>query len=152
MFKVSRLPIVGKTTGYENATARISNGAENLALYPKLKLDLVTEQNSEKVITSLKTTGQLPAEYVTKEIAKNKYGWERNKPFKQGQIGGDIFLNSQKLLPESEGRIWKEADIGINNNIARSKQGGTRLLYSNDGLLFITTDHYQSFKEIGKWK
>lgn len=49
-------------------------------------------------------------------------------------------------------RSWKEADIGIDRNIDRNKQAGTRLLYSNDGLLFITTDHYQSFKEIGRWK
>ncbi|RDE82116.1 guanine-specific ribonuclease N1 and T1 [Haemophilus parainfluenzae] len=40
----------------------------------------------------------------------------------------------------------------MNNQISRNKQPGTRLLYSNDGLLFITTDHYKSFKEIGKWK
>lgn len=55
-------------------------------------------------------------------------------------------------MPEADGRIWREADLGINNNIGRNKQAGTRLLYSNDGLLFITTDHYESFKEIGKWK
>ena len=54
--------------------------------------------------------------------------------------------------PSSDGRVWFEADVGISNQISRNKQPGTRLLYSNDGLLFITTDHYKSFKEIGKWK
>ncbi|WP_365895437.1 ribonuclease domain-containing protein [uncultured Haemophilus sp.] len=67
-------------------------------------------------------------------------------------MGGDIYRNEQQLLPTSDGRVWFEADVEINNQISRNKQLGTRLLYSNDGLLFITTDHYKSFKEIGKWK
>ena len=56
-----------------------------------------------------------------------------------------------KLLIRNVGKL-KEADVEINNQISRNKQPGTRLLYSNDGLLFITSDHYKSFKEIGKWK
>lgn len=44
------------------------------------------------------------------------------------------------------------ADVGLKNTISRSKQLGTRLLYSNDGLLYITTDHYQSVTFIGRWK
>ena len=44
------------------------------------------------------------------------------------------------------------ADVGLKNTISRSKQPGTRLLYSNDGLLYITTDHYQSVTFIGRWK
>ncbi|MFQ1050095.1 ribonuclease domain-containing protein [Avibacterium paragallinarum] len=63
-----------------------------------------------------------------------------------------IFFNRDKKLPISEGRVWREADLGINNQAGRNKQPGTRLLYSNDGLLFITNDHYESFKDIGKWK
>ena len=63
-----------------------------------------------------------------------------------------IFKNNKGLLPNKEGRVWYEADIGVNPNISRSKQPGTRLIYSNDGMLFITTDHYESFKDIGQWK
>ncbi|WP_227547531.1 DUF637 domain-containing protein [Moraxella catarrhalis] len=44
------------------------------------------------------------------------------------------------------------ADVGLKNTISSSKQLGTRLLYSNDGLLYITTDHYQSVTFIGRWK
>ncbi|WP_423227666.1 hypothetical protein, partial [Rodentibacter trehalosifermentans] len=49
------LPVVGKTTGYENQTTRISAGAENIALYPKLKEDLAKQQQAgfEKVIKDL---------------------------------------------------------------------------------------------------
>ena len=147
-----KLPVMGKTQGYEYGDVRISSGAENVALYPKLKLDLQAEQNAALVIDSLKKTGKLPDEYVTKDIAKELYNWSSGKPFKQGQIGGDIFRNESNLLPSKDGRVWYEADIGISNNIGRNKQPGTRLLYSSDGLLFITTDHYKTFKEVGRWK
>ncbi|MED7666586.1 guanine-specific ribonuclease N1 and T1 [Pseudomonas moraviensis subsp. stanleyae] len=36
--------------------------------------------------------------------------------------------------------------------MSRSNQPGTRLLYSNDGLLYITSDHYETVSPIGKWK
>lgn len=48
--------------------------------------------------------------------------------------------------------MWYEADIGLTNTSSRSKQDGTRFLYSNDGLLYITTDHYETVLPIGKWK
>ncbi len=51
-----------------------------------------------------------------------------------GQLGGDIYKNTTKILLEATGRIWKEVDIGMQGNVSRVKQSGTRLLYSNDGL------------------
>ncbi|HFC7470350.1 TPA: hypothetical protein ACFOZT_002131 [Neisseria meningitidis] len=56
------------------------------------------------------------------------------------------------MLPAKQGRIWYEANIGLINTMSRSNQTGTRLLYSNDGLLYITTDHYISAIQIGTWK
>ncbi|MGC0876954.1 ribonuclease domain-containing protein [Pantoea agglomerans] len=56
------------------------------------------------------------------------------------------------MLPSAPGRSWYEADVGLNNMSSRSKQAGTRLLYSNGGLLYITTDHYETATSIGKWK
>lgn len=149
-----QLPVVGKTDGYENQTAnlKVSTGAESAFQYQKLKLDLKVEQSANEVISSLKATGELPKNYITKEEAQSKFNWKPGKALKEGQIGGDIFSNKDGLLPQSKDRVWREADIGINNQISRNKQSGTRLLYSNDGLLFITTDHYQTFKEIGTWK
>lgn len=67
-------------------------------------------------------------------------------------MGGDVFQNTTNVLPSSAGRTWYDADIDISNTMSRSKQPGTRLLYSNDGLLYITTDHYDSVAPIGKWK
>ena len=34
----------------------------------------------------------------------------------------------------------------------RSKQQGTRLLYSNDGKAYVTPDHYESIIPLGNWK
>ena len=144
------LPIVGETKGYDLESFNYE--AHNAKVYQDLKMDLKTHQSANHVIEHLQQYGKLPDEYVTKRIAETKYGWKPGAALKKGQIGGDIYRNEQQLLPTSDGRVWFEADVGINNQISRNKQPGTRLLYSNDGLLFITTDHYKSFKEIGKWK
>ena len=145
-----KLPVIGKTTDYPKT--EFNYKAHNVANYDAVKMDLKTQQAANTVIESLQQTGKLPEEYISKNIAKEKYGWSEGKPFKNGQIGGDIFKNNKGLLPNKEGRVWYEADIGVNPNISRSKQPGTRLIYSNDGMLFITTDHYESFKDIGQWK
>lgn len=67
-------------------------------------------------------------------------------------MGGDMFLNNPEILPQSPGRVWREADIGLSNSLSRARQPGTRLLYFNDGLLYVTSDHYKSVNFIGKWK
>jgi predicted transcriptional regulator len=61
-------------------------------------------------------------------------------------IGGDVFANSSAKLPSAPGRIWYEADI----NYVSGKRNRQRVLYSNDGLIFVTYDHYQTFYEITK--
>jgi len=93
-------------------------------------------------------TGQLPDYYITKEQAK-ALGWKSWKgnlanvaPNKM--LNGGIFQNSNKKLPSANGRVWYEADI----NYTSGYRNGHRLLYSNDGLLFATYDHYETFVEI----
>ncbi|WP_387691644.1 hypothetical protein [Photorhabdus sp. RM71S] len=154
---------VGKTAA-EAAAAKIvvasttksmNNAAHNAANYAGLKMDLKTTQAANEVVESLKTTGQLPKNYVTKNQAIGN-GWKPGKALNNttpgGQLGGDIFENSNNLLPPSLGRVWREADIGLDNTMSRGNQPGTRLLYSNDGLLYITVDHYETAISIGKWK
>lgn len=107
------------------------------------------------LVESLRTTGNLPPEYITKTDAALQ-GWKPGKALGNsvpgGQIGGDVFLNSTGILPSSNGRVWYEADVGINSAMSRAKQPGTRLVYSSDGLMYITYDHYESVYYIGKWK
>ena len=67
-----------------------------------------------------------------------------DKVAKGKSIGGDRFGNYDKKLPEAKGRIWKECDI----NYEGGYRGSERIIYSSDGLIYYTNDHYNSFKEI----
>ncbi len=129
--------------------------AQNVANYAKQKELLKTTEAANDVVASLRTTGKLPPHYVTKANAKSQ-GWEEGKSVNPhvpgGQLGGDVFKNSTGVLPTAPGRTWFEADIGLSNTITRAKQAGTRLLYSNDGLLYVTPDHYDTVHSIGVWK
>lgn len=88
--------------------------------------------------------GTLPSNFITKEEAK-ELGWEPGEnlwTYAPGKsIGGDIFTNSEGSLPDADGRVWYECDI----NYHGGHRGSDRLLYSNDGLIYGTTDHYQTF-------
>ncbi|MDU7839454.1 MAG: ribonuclease domain-containing protein [Pantoea sp.] len=149
---------IGKTVA-EATTAKAeavaANAAHNATYYAGLKMDLKTTQAANEIVDSLRNTGRLPSNYVIKQTAEDN-GWCAGKALNNyvpgGQIGGDVFNNTTGILPSSVGRTWYEADIGINNVMSRAKQGGTRLLYSDDGLLYITTDHYETVTSIGKWK
>lgn len=44
----------------------------------------------------------------------------------------------------AEGRVWYEADINYTGGYRRRH----RILYSNDGLIFVTYDHYETFWEV----
>lgn len=57
-------------------------------------------------------------------------------------IGGDIFTNYQEILPLKAGRIYYEADI---NYTGTNPRNAFRIVFSNDGLIFYTNDHYDSF-------
>ena len=59
-------------------------------------------------------------------------------------IGGDIYKNRDGKLPSSGQRVWYEADI----NYVSGHRGSERILFSSDGLIFVTYDHYETFVEI----
>ena len=93
---------------------------------------------------------RLPDYYVTKEEAIVA-GWRSKKanlhevlPGKM--IGGNIYENKRGLLPSKLGRVWREADFDFVNGYRNSK----RILYSNDGLIFVSFDHAQTFYELVK--
>lgn len=133
--------------GYQNA--------HNASQYAKYKALLKATESANPLVESLKTSGKLPSNYITQADAL-ALGWKPGKALnnyvKGGQLGGSIFRNIPPVLPELRGRIWYEADIGLVNTISRAKQPGTRLSYSNDGLLYITIDHYKTVHKIGTWK
>lgn len=94
----------------------------------------------------------LPPWYLTKKEASRR-GWLPSKGnladvAPHMMIGGDVFTNSQHLLPSARGRVWYEADFDYTHGTRNAK----RILYSNDGLVYVTTDHYQTVTDYTTWK
>ena len=92
--------------------------------------------------------GTLPPNYLTKKEAQEK-GWndaEGNlwEVTNQSVIGGDYFRNYEGKLPEKKGRKYFEADVNYEGGF----RGSERLIYSNDGLLFFTPNHYKTFNQL----
>ncbi len=88
--------------------------------------------------------GHLPANFITKKQAR-ELGWQGGglQDFAPGcSIGGDRFGNYEGLLPQAEGRFYTECDI---DTCGAPSRGAKRIVFSNDGLIFYTDDHYQSF-------
>ena len=99
---------------------------------------------AEDVAAYLIAYGHLPHNFITKEEARAA-GWEGGslEPYCPGKcIGGDRFGNYEKLLPSAKGRVWTECDI---NTLGARSRGAERLNFSNDGLIYYTGDHYESF-------
>lgn len=98
----------------------------------------------EDVALYLETYGELPDNFITKKEAR-ELGWEGGslEPYAPGKcIGGDKFGNFEGLLPKEDGRSYKECDI---DTLGADSRGAKRIVYSNDGLIYYTENHYESF-------
>jgi hypothetical protein len=93
-----------------------------------LAYNLGAAQAANPVVDSLRNTGELPSNYVTKQEAYAA-GWSEGKALgnyiPNGQIGGDEFKNTNNVVPSAPGREWYEADIGLTPMMTRAKQPGT---------------------------
>ncbi|MBQ7858670.1 MAG: ribonuclease [Faecalibacterium sp.] len=101
--------------------------------------------SKEEVALYIHLYGRLPGNYITKKQAE-ALGWqggsvERYAPGKC--IGGSSFGNREGLLPTKKGRSWTECDI---DTLGKSSRGAKRIVFSNDGLIYYTPDHYESFE------
>ena len=88
--------------------------------------------------------GHLPGNFVTKAEAEAA-GWTGGavgKVLPGKSIGGDRFYNREGLLPKASGRVWTECDVGERRNT----RGAERIVFSNDGLIYYSPDHYDSFE------
>ena len=88
--------------------------------------------------------GRLPDNFISKTKAR-KLGWTGGslEPYAPGKcIGGGVFAHSELLLPEAPGRIYHECDI---DTLGKKSRGAKRIVWSNDGLIYYTGDHYESF-------
>ncbi len=100
--------------------------------------------SAEDVALYLYTYGRLPENFITKSEAR-KLGWEGGSVEKYAPdcaIGGDKFGNREELLPVASGRQYYECDIDTHGENSR---GAKRIVFSNDGLIYYTDDHYESF-------
>ena len=96
----------------------------------------------------IKYLQELPEYYILKDDAE-ELGWDRwkgnlSEVLPGCMIYGGVYKNKKGILPQKEGRIWHEADI----NYAGGYRNDERLVFSNDGLIFVTRDHYKTFAEI----
>lgn len=132
----------------ETTAAAPTNAPEST----KSPLELVEEDGiyttPELVAAYIHTFHKLPSNFITKNEAA-KLGWNSKEGnlwdvTDEKSIGGDRFGNYEKLLPEKNGRIWYECDV----NYTGGYRGEERIVYSNDGLIYYTDDHYESFTQL----
>ena len=136
----------------------VSESSEETALEssedaPYQNTGLNVEENGnyiskEEVALYIHTFGKLPINYITKKEAQDM-GWDPSKGNLSDilpgmSIGGSDFGNYEGALPRANGRRYFECDIDYEGGY----RGAKRLVYSNDGLVFYTEDHYNIFEQI----
>lgn len=100
--------------------------------------------SADEVALYLHLYGHLPDNFITKSEAAS-LGWEGGsvEPYAPDHvIGGDKFGNREGLLPDAKGRYYYECDI---DTLGEDSRGAKRIVFSNDGLIYYTEDHYESF-------
>lgn len=116
--------------------------------HSKLKLDIDgSYTDKEHVAAYINQFKKLPNNYITKGEAK-KLGWQTkgtlDKVAPGKSIGGDRYGNYEGLLPKKDKRTWKECDI----DYIKGNRNAKRIVFSNDGLIYYTGNHYKSFTRL----
>lgn len=100
--------------------------------------------SKEDVANYLIEYNTLPDNFITKKEAK-ELGWSGGslEPYAPGKcIGGDYFGNYEGILPTENGRTYHECDI---DTLGANSRGAKRIVYSDDGQIYYTEDHYETF-------
>lgn len=130
------------------------NGSEknvaNADTETKAKVDVVKGKaytDKDHVAAYIHVYKTLPPNYITKGQA-TKLGWKTKGTLDQvapgKSIGGDRYGNYEKKLPDKQGRVWKECDI----DYVKGNRNAKRICFSNDGLIYYTSSHYQKFEKL----
>ena len=102
--------------------------------------------SKEEVALYIHLYGRRPGNYVTKREAQDA-GWSGGSVEQytgEGTaIGGSRFGNYEGNLPQAQGRTYTECDI---DTVGSSSRGAKRIVFSNDGLVYYTDDHYETFE------
>lgn len=136
------------TTTTEKAATAKPVDANVKANSGKLKIsESAAYTDKEHVAGYINEFAKLPHNYITKDEAK-KLGWQTkgtlDKVAPGKSIGGDRYGNYEGKLPKKNGRTWKECDI----DYVKGNRNAKRIVFSNDGLIYYTEDHYQSFSQV----
>ncbi|MBO5428366.1 MAG: ribonuclease [Peptococcaceae bacterium] len=126
-------------------------GADDVAIIDTERTTLAEDgsyTSPDDVAEYLHFYGHLPDNFITKNEARN-LGWDSqvgnlDEVAPGMSIGGDTFGNREGLLPKADGRKYYECDV----NYEGGYRGEERIVYSNDGLIFYTDDHYKSFEQL----
>ena len=142
-----------ESTIKEEETTTITESEEDTLQENATKKEVQVEENGnytskEEVALYIHTYGKLPVNYITKKEAQDM-GWDPSKGNLSDilpgmSIGGSAFGNYEGALPRANGRRYFECDIDYDGGY----RGAKRLVYSNDGLVFYTEDHYNTFEQI----
>ena len=101
--------------------------------------------SKDDVALYIHTYGELPKNFISKKQAE-RLGWDGGslEPYAPGKsIGGSYFGNYEGKLPKKKGRTYYECDIDTKG---RRSRGPKRIVYSTDGLIYYTPDHYETFE------
>ena len=156
LFKIL-LPLIAILVLLSGCHSQKKEGITPAQTYEETKAETETQSgvvedgyytSKEEVAEYIHKFGKLPGNYITKTKAK-KLGWNQNEGNLQEvlpdmSIGGGPFGNNEGLLPEAPGRQYYECDIDYKGGPRNAK----RIVYSNDGLIFYTEDHYESFEQL----
>lgn len=138
------------TTAFAASKKQSAAKTETLVVYAA---DYPVEEDGwystmEEVAVYLTLYEKLPGNFISKYDAEN-LGWDNckgnlDKVAPGCSIGGNRFGNYEGLLPEAKGRKYTECDINYDGGY----RNGERIVFSNDGLIFYTNDHYQTFTPV----
>lgn len=138
------------TTAFAASKKQSAAKTETLVVYAA---DYPVEEDGwystmEEVAVYLTLYEKLPGNFISKYDAED-LGWDNRKgnldKVAPGcSIGGNRFGNYEGLLPGAKGRKYTECDINYDGGY----RNGERIVFSNDGLIFYTSDHYQTFTPV----
>ena len=151
MFEISPNPGAQPAVSYESLSTdeRLTETTRELLPEDTEETDALIDEDGkfttkEDVALYIHTYGHLPVNFITKKTAE-ELGWTGGslEPYAKGMcIGGDRYGNYEGLLPDALGRTYSECDIDTKG---ASSRGAKRIVFSNDGLIYYTDDHYKSF-------
>ncbi len=105
-------------------------------------------EEAQRIADYLFEHGELPDTFLRKRDAQ-ALGWNSAYNYVSDvapgrSIGGDYFGNYEQKLPVVQGRKYYEADCFYQGG----KRNAYRIIYSNDGHVWYTGDHYNTFTEL----